>query len=227
MSTEAFDSLWLQQIIRGGHWLFLSFKWQCLSVTKAVLKRITAVIPYFTENMNYDTAFKTAWAGFLWVNKFTYTQQNLKSKAFKDTELTQSDITFAENDEYAILHLKRSKTDINHQGVEIMLTAVNNSLCSVQTLRRLVMKDSQPPDAPLFSNKGGHFTRKSVIDTLHRWLKDCGIASAEYSGHSFRKGTAQHASVMVPGLIGLGRQSRAALGNHVQCYWLGAPLNIK
>ena len=33
--------------------------------------------------------------------------------------------------------------------------------------------------------------------------------------------------VMVPGLIGLGRQSRAALGNHVQRYWLGAPLNIK
>ena len=34
-------------------------------------------------------------------------------------------------------------------------------------------------------------------------------------------------TVVVPGLIGLGRQSRAALGNHVQRYWLGAPLNIK
>ena len=34
-------------------------------------------------------------------------------------------------------------------------------------------------------------------------------------------------NVMMPGLIGLGRQSRAALGNHVQRYWLGAPLNIK
>ena len=33
--------------------------------------------------------------------------------------------------------------------------------------------------------------------------------------------------VMVPDLIGLGRQSRAALGNHVQRYWLGASLNIK
>ena len=33
--------------------------------------------------------------------------------------------------------------------------------------------------------------------------------------------------VMVPGLIGLGRQSRAALGNHVQRYWLGVSLNIK
>ena len=34
-------------------------------------------------------------------------------------------------------------------------------------------------------------------------------------------------AVMVSGLIGLGRQSRAALGNHVQRYWLGASLNIK
>ena len=32
---------------------------------------------------------------------------------------------------------------------------------------------------------------------------------------------------MVPDLVDLGRQSRAALGNHVQRYWLGAPLNIK
>ena len=105
-----------------------------------------------------------------------------------------ADITFAENNEYAILCLKRSKTDINYQGVEIMLTAANNSLCSVQALRRLVTEDSQPPDAPLFSNKGGYFTRKSVINTLHCWLKDCDIASAEYSGHSFCKEAAQHAS---------------------------------
>ena len=34
-------------------------------------------------------------------------------------------------------------------------------------------------------------------------------------------------AVMVPDLVDLSRQSRAALGNHVQRYWLGAPLNIK
>ena len=48
-----------------------------------------------------------------------------------------------------------------------MLTAANNSLCLVQALHRLVTENSQPPDALLFSNKGRHFTRKSVIDTLH------------------------------------------------------------
>ena len=32
----------------------------------------------------------------------------------------------------------------------------------------------------------------------------------------------QRLDVMMPDLIGLGRQSRAALGNHVQRYWLGA-----
>ena len=34
-------------------------------------------------------------------------------------------------------------------------------------------------------------------------------------------------SVMVSDLVDLGRQSRAALGNHMQRYWLGASLNIK
>ena len=33
--------------------------------------------------------------------------------------------------------------------------------------------------------------------------------------------------VMMSDLIDLGRQSRAALGNHVQRYWLGASPNIK
>ena len=42
--------------------------------------------------MNYDTAFKTAWAGFLQVGEFTYTQQDLKSKAFKDTVTGDKDI---------------------------------------------------------------------------------------------------------------------------------------
>ena len=32
---------------------------------------------------------------------------------------------------------------------------------------------------------------------------------------------------MVPDLVDLGRQSRAALGNYVQHYWLGVPPNIK
>ena len=35
------------------------------------------------------------------------------------------------------------------------------------------------------------------------------------------------ATVMMPDLVDLSRQSRAALGNHVQHYWLGASLNIK
>ena len=35
------------------------------------------------------------------------------------------------------------------------------------------------------------------------------------------------ATVMVSDLVDLSRQSRAALSNHVQRYWLGASLNIK
>ena len=47
------------------------------------------------------------------------------------------------------------------------------------------------------------------------------IKASEITLHAFTT------SVMVPDLIDLGRQSHAALGNHVQRYWLGVPPNIK
>lgn len=168
MSTEVFNSLWLQRVLKGGQRLFPSVKRQRLPVTRGVLEKITAVVPQGKDDTNYDTAFKTAWAGFLRVGEFTYTLQEAKSRSFPETGLTRSDITFAEGNGYAILRLKRSKTDVNHQGVEIMLAAVDSPLCPVRALRRLFAENPQPPDAPLFSTKGGSFTRKSVIDTLHR-----------------------------------------------------------
>ena len=168
MLTEVFNSPWLQRILKGGHRLFPSAKRQRLPVTKGVLEKITAVVPQCKDDINYDTAFKTAWAGFLRVGEFTCTLQEVKSRAFIKTGLTRSDITFAEGDGYAILRLKRSKTDINHQGVEIMLAAVDSPLCPVRALCRLFADDPQPSHAPLFSINGESFTRKSVIDTLHR-----------------------------------------------------------
>lgn len=195
MPTESFNSPWLQGIIKGGQRLFPSTKRQRFPVTKGILERITSLMSTDNiDNINYSTAFKTAWAGFLRVGEFTYTQAELKSKAFKETGLTRSDIIFAEDNSYAILRLKRSKTDINHQGVEIMLAAVNNSVCPVRALQRLFTEDPQLPHAPLFTIQGGPFTRKAVIDILHCQLNDCGIVTLGYSGHSFQKGAAQHAS---------------------------------
>lgn len=75
------------------------------------------------------------------LGEITYTEQEKQSPSFKDLHLIRSDITFSESDQYAILRLKRSKTDAKHTGVLIMLAATNSPCCPVQTLRRLFTYD--------------------------------------------------------------------------------------
>jgi hypothetical protein len=70
------------------------------------------------------TACKVTWAGFLRSGEFTYSLKDQPgSHDFINTKLTRSDITFDECYEYAILRLKRSKTDTNHKGIGIILAA--------------------------------------------------------------------------------------------------------
>lgn len=194
MPSEVFDSPWIQRIVKGGHRLFPGSKRQRLPITKEILDKVTANPSRSADDLNYNTAFKVAWAGFLRVGEFTHTLQDRHNRTFHQTGLTRSDITFAENDEHVVLRLKRSKTDVNHTGVEIILAATDSPTCPVKALRQLFDKDPQAPHAPLFSLREAPFTRKSVIDFLHRQLLAAGIPTTGYSGHSFRKGAAQHAS---------------------------------
>jgi hypothetical protein len=62
------------------------------------------------------TACKVTWAGFLRSGEFTYSLKDQPgSHDFINTKLTRSDVTFDECYEYAILHLKRGKTDTDHK----------------------------------------------------------------------------------------------------------------
>ena len=89
-----------------------------------------------TEELNFNTACKIAFAGFLRSGEFCYSASDLKDKyTFINTKLTRSDITFAADDSYAILRLKRSKSDIDHQGVDIILAATNKPCCPVTALK--------------------------------------------------------------------------------------------
>lgn len=167
-----------------------------LPITNDILLNITRAKPTSLQNLNIDTAFKVAWAGFLRMGKFTYTKADLKNrKLFSATKLTRSDITFSQDNQYMILRLIRSKTDVKHTGVEVIIAATNNTTCSVSALRQLFMLDPQPSNAPLFRlDNGAAFVRKPVIKSLCQRLKASNIPYQTYSGHSFRKGAAQHAS---------------------------------
>ena len=151
------------------------------------------------EEINIDTAFKVAWAGFLHMGKFTYTNSEAWSSTFINTKLIRSDITFASNNQHAIFCLKWSKTDLENLGVEIVLATTHNKTCPVFALQSLFKQDSQPHTA-LFFRLTGKFTafeRKPVLDILQQRLQHHNVITAKlYTGHSFRKGAVQHASNM-------------------------------
>ena len=197
LSTDVFSSLRIKRILSGARSLFPQIKKERLPITKDILEKITSVVPISIEDLNIDTAFKVAWAGFLRMGEFTYTNAESQARTFANTRLTRSDITFSEGDQHAILRLKRSKTDVNHTGVEIILAATEDKTCPVTALRTLFIRDPQPRTAPLFRLTGTStaFARKPVLDILQERLRAHNIiAPKTYTGHSFRKGAAQHAS---------------------------------
>lgn len=193
-SLDVFEAPRLARIIEGGRRLFPQSKSKRFPITKDILQKITSQPPTSTEDHNLDTAFKLSWAGFLRLGEITYTHAELNKPTFASTRVTRSDISFAENDLYATLRLKRSKTDTERTGVQIVLAATGEPTCPVASLRCLFSVDPQPPNAPLFRLSSGSFDRQSVILILRQRLTQAGISEAGFSGISFRKGGAQHAS---------------------------------
>jgi hypothetical protein len=193
---DVFDHPRLQKILREEKRMFSTIKANRLSITKNILQLITQYSISTIDDVNFDTTFKIAWAEFLRLDEIIYTAFDLKKKAtFIVIKTTRSDISFVENDQYAILRLKRSKTDVDHSGVQIMLAATNEVTCSVRALRRLFFMDSQSINAPLFRlvDGSGSFFRIAAIKVLKTRLAEKGINAKSYSGHSFRKGAIQHA----------------------------------
>lgn len=196
-SLAPFESPWLKRLIDGIK--------RCqpdTSVRRAepishqTIVHLVEACSDSVDDINFSTACKVAWAGFLRSGEFTYSLKDQPgSRSFINTKLTRSDITFDENSEYAILRLKRSKTDLDHKGVEIILAATHNQVCPVAALRKLFLLDRQPPTAPLFRFDSGAFEYNLFVDTLRDRLQDIGDPrSMHYSGHSFRRGAAQHAA---------------------------------
>lgn len=194
LSLKGFDDPRMALIIKGGKRLFPSKKKNRLPITKDILEKITKEEPLTVTDLNIDTAFKVAWAGFMRLGEITYTAAEAKKPTFAETKLTRSDISFAEGDQYAILRLKRSKTDIEHTGVQIILAATGEQTCPVAALRRLFIQDPRPPTAPLFRLSSAAFSRQNVVSILKKRIVSAGLSESDFSGHSFRKGAAQHAA---------------------------------
>lgn len=172
--------------------LFPKQKATRLPITKEILKEITKHDPIDLDELNIDTAFMVAWAGFLLLGEITYTSTELKKASFARTQVTRSDVSFAEGNQYTVLRLKQSKTDTEHTGVQIVLAATGEKTCPVAALARLYASNPHQSDAPLFRLSSGAFSRHSVVSALKKKISLAGLPQSDYSGHSFRKGAAQH-----------------------------------
>ncbi|KAJ5215291.1 uncharacterized protein N7498_001698 [Penicillium cinerascens] len=70
------------------------------------------------DDLNFATACRVAFAGFLRLGEFTYKTEDLSTRSiFSATKLTRSDVRFSPSLDHAQLTLKRSKTDRRHEGV--------------------------------------------------------------------------------------------------------------
>ncbi|KAI3244694.1 hypothetical protein CBS147309_9556 [Penicillium roqueforti] len=146
------------------------------------------------DDLNFATACRVAFAGFLRLGEFTYKTEDLGTRpTFLAIKLTRSDVRFSSSLDHVQLTLKRSKTDRCHEGAQIILAKTGDGACPVDALQRLLLLDPKTPDAPLFSFHRRPFNRNNFLSTLSTKLRALGIHADGYSGHSFRKGAAQHA----------------------------------
>jgi integrase len=236
LPTTAFNSEYIDLVIQGITYTQGSeSKKKAEPISLAQLEEITEEAPITSpatrelysdvpptakevDQVNFDTAFKIAFAGFLRTKEVTYDEVELSNKnSFKHTHLLRRDVHFADGDEHAIISLRGSKCDFKATGVEIVLAATGTPTCPVSGLRALFETDPQPADAPLFRTAAGAFTRERYVNTLRNRLRAAGCYnSREYAGHSFRRGAAQHAvdnGILNEDIQRLGRwSSQAFLG---------------
>lgn len=194
-SLAPFETPRIKLLLQGGKSFFPSITATRLPITQVILTALTSFQIGNKNDLNLDTAFKVAWAGFLRLGELTYTDlDRSKNTSFKDLHLTRLDVRISEHNQYATLRLKRSKTDTNHTRVLIMLAATHNQNCPVDALQNLFSHDPQPPDSPLFRFHNASFSQRRVAEQLRARLSMLDIPSGKYSRHSFRKGAAQHAA---------------------------------
>jgi hypothetical protein len=92
------------------------------------------------------------------------------------------------------IHLKVSKTDYTHQGVNIYIGRTHNHLCPVVAmLKYLAIRGFD--NGPLFRWRDGTPLQRPVfVAKLRGILAAAGIEATGYSGHSFRIGAATTAA---------------------------------
>ncbi len=194
LSLKGFDDPLMALIIRGGKMLFPSKKKNRLPVTKNILEEITKEKPLMLIDPNVDTAFKVAQAGFMRLREIMYMAAEAKKSTFAETKLTRSDISFEKGDQYATLRLKRSKTDVEHTGVQIILAAKGEQTCPVAAQKGLFIQDPRSTNVSLLRVSSVAFSGQNVVAILKKRIALVSLSKSDFSGHSCCKRATQYAA---------------------------------
>ena len=95
-SLAPFETPRIKLLLQGGKSFFPSTKAVRLPITKQILTTITAAPPTTVNDLNLDTVFKVALAGFMQLGKITYTDGEKMGDSFQELHLTRFDIIFSE-----------------------------------------------------------------------------------------------------------------------------------
>ena len=106
------------------------------------------------DDVNLRATFCTAFAAFLRIGEFTWTQWSPDSSL---RFLSRGSVQFVTDG--VLLRLPASKTDPFRKGVTIPLSPSHDSTCPVAALRLLFQRYPKPLSEPLFSRSYGPFNR--------------------------------------------------------------------
>lgn len=168
-----------------------------LPVTIDILRRMCAALQLGVFSPYVDLLLSTvccvAFFGFLRCGEFTC------QVSFDPTvHLCIHDVSFYNNDAFATLQLKTSKTDPFRRGVTIYLHSITDRICPVKALRKYI--DARRASGatslhPLFVNPENNVLQRGYfLSKLKELLSRLGLAASDYSGHSFRIGAATSAA---------------------------------
>jgi integrase len=173
-----------------------------LPITRDILLKILQCLPRWRTDLmqaNLYAAFCLAFAGFLRVSEFTWTDYTTSNPLeFARWHLTWRSVDI--QTDRLLLTIPASKTDPFRQGVTLTISPASDAACPLVAIRNLLalnMAGQQPnqfdPLRPLFVRPNNQpFSRDYVVRCLRLCLTHRGI-TGHYSGHSFRRGAATSA----------------------------------
>lgn len=182
----------LKQSLRAVRLTRNSFK-QKLPITFQILEKMEHLVIQLKDGPILWAAMTLAFFGCLRAGEFTVPS----SHGFNPcTHLCVSDVEIFNSSGYLSVSIKRSKTDTNNRGFKVYLGCTSSPVCAYCAVKTIVDNSKlDPTQTPLFRLSSGSVLTKSVFVTQTRLvLSLLGLNGSEYSGHSYRSGSATSAA---------------------------------